>query len=366
MKKLTRHWQGTKGDPRFAGAKASRSRDIFAFTLIEIIGALAIVAILASLIVPVIVRQIDRAAWDAEVTNCGAISNAIVLQVLRNKTVPGTNTWAFDTAAWLNMSPLAIATNARGCARQYLVDRSGWLGSPASYNAQTSNGTTNPLNARIILLSTIAGTLPPSPDFTDLWNTPERAVPSSWAGWKGRGEDLVIQRLNLQPLFRRVILFNRDGVNGPAYFSIDTSSLSGVQPLIDAYYLNGSDLGMYSGTNLLSTEMIVRDISRDYHSGVWTDDPGPGPLSGTSSNLQSLTVAFLLSGPASGTRGFVDAMASYMNAYSSWAGTCFAPGFGSAGPPQSLILQDVNNCFVTPKGTGKGGGGDPGPCALVQ
>src|SRR5689334_3602689 len=95
------------------------------FTLIEMIGALAVIAILASLMVPVVIRQIDRAAWNQEVINLGAVSNAVVLQALRNKTVSSGNTWYTDSAAWLNMSPNAIATNARGFSRAFVVDPAG-------------------------------------------------------------------------------------------------------------------------------------------------------------------------------------------------------------------------------------------------
>ena len=334
------------------------------FTLIEVIGALAVLAILASLLVPVVVRQIDNAAWNQEVTNLGAISNAIVLQVLRNKTIPSTNTWFSDAAKWLDMSPAGVASNPRGYARQYLVDTTGWLGNPAAYNPQSTNGTGAmvPSKARIILLSNIGSAVPaPPPSFDDLWNTPDRMVPGSWAGWNGKAEDLVVQRINLQPLFHHVILYNRDTNNFIAYFSIDTNGPAPVTPSqVDTYYLDGSVLGLYSNnaTVLTSTELINRDLSRTYLDGLWTDDIGPGPVSAGSSNLQSTAFAFLLSPPRSQTRGVVDALSSFMNAYSSWAGTCFNNVPAS---PQNQILLSVMQCFIS-----QDTNGNKGPCTLVQ
>src|SRR5262249_43531602 len=120
---------------------------VIAFTLIEMIGSLAVIAILASMLLPVIVRQIDRAAWTAEAANVGSISNAIVMQVLRNKTVSSTNTWASDAALWTGLPTTSITTNPRRNTRAFLMDSSGWLGSTTLPYVQTNTGTTVPTSA---------------------------------------------------------------------------------------------------------------------------------------------------------------------------------------------------------------------------
>ncbi len=56
------------------------------------IGALAVVVILASMLIPVVVKQIDKAAWNAESTTLGSISTAIVMQAIKNKIIRSTQT----------------------------------------------------------------------------------------------------------------------------------------------------------------------------------------------------------------------------------------------------------------------------------
>jgi type II secretory pathway pseudopilin PulG len=337
---------------------------LFAFTLIEMIGALAVVAILASVLVPVVIRQIDRAAWTQEVANLGAISNAIVLQVVRNKQVSATTAWPTDTAGWLNMSPASIATNPRGYSRAFLIDPAGWFGLVSLPYSQTTNGTVITNTARMMIVSTIATALPVSPatplsasQFNDIWITQDRAKPidsvgnSIWSSWNGRGEDVVIQRINLQPLFHRVILYNRDGVTDPAYFSIDKNGPVQVISNRDAYYLDGSLLGIYNTSTLVSTEIINRDMSRVFETGSWIADIGAGPLSSSSSNFQDIATAFVASSPQA--PGVADALTTFMNAYSSWSGTCFT----NANLADGFVINSVINCFV--------GQGTP-PCALLQ
>src|SRR5437870_4070540 len=101
-------------------------------TLIELIGVAAVLVILGLALVPVVVRRIDRAAWTKEVNDTLAISNALVLQALRNYSIPDatTNTatgWAAAVANWTSRPVSQIATNNRGFARLFLYESGGWL-----------------------------------------------------------------------------------------------------------------------------------------------------------------------------------------------------------------------------------------------
>ena len=58
-----------------------------------------------------------------------------------------------------------------------------------------------------------------------IWNTPLRASPWPTTTWNGRGEDLVIQRINLDPLFFRVIL-NPIDMNPSGSFAIENNGTS--------------------------------------------------------------------------------------------------------------------------------------------
>ncbi len=59
-----------------------------AFTLIEMIGVLAIIALVAAAITPVVIRRDDLAALSKETADLSAISSALQLQILRTYTIP--------------------------------------------------------------------------------------------------------------------------------------------------------------------------------------------------------------------------------------------------------------------------------------
>jgi type II secretory pathway pseudopilin PulG len=56
--------------------------------LIEMIGVLAIIAIVAAVLVPATIRQMDAAAKTREWTDLSAISNALTLHIVQNKSFP--------------------------------------------------------------------------------------------------------------------------------------------------------------------------------------------------------------------------------------------------------------------------------------
>src|SRR6266568_3201747 len=70
------------------GPQGSRHPGARGHTLIEFIGVLAVLAILALALTPVVIRRMDSAAWTKEVNDMTAISNALVLQTLKNYSIP--------------------------------------------------------------------------------------------------------------------------------------------------------------------------------------------------------------------------------------------------------------------------------------
>jgi hypothetical protein len=338
------------------------------------IGALAIVAILAAALGTVVIRRIDQAALTQEVANLGSISNAIVLQAIRNQNLPSTNTWATIAAAWAGLPVSAITTTPRNYSRAFLIDGSGWLGTNALPYTQTNTGTTIPVSARVMIVSTISKALPVSTgtptaaSFNDIWNTPDGTKPGTWSTWTGSGRDIVIQRINLQPLFHRVILFNRESnTNVQCYATVNGGSQLPLTNQWDAYYLHGSVLGLGTNSNLLLTEVVNSDMSRSYESGSWSDQIGAGPPAtlGTT-NLDAIAYAFVnspfppITKKGDNTVGVADSLLAYMNAYGSWANMdpCFS--YGGNGTVNKVveyqIMQAVATCF---------GGSAQGTCTIV-
>jgi type II secretory pathway pseudopilin PulG len=285
-------------------------------TLIEVIGMLAIVAILTAAITPVAVRRIDIAARAKEYSDLNAISNAIVMQIIRSYSIPGTTAWATNVATWLNQPVTNIVVNPRKFQRLYLADPTSSPSLPYTQSGNVGWGS-QPVDGRVMVVSSIARTnVPPTIDFNETWNWNNvlnpTAKPASWSTFPGNGDDVCIERINIQSLFYQLILVNRDqappgatnapfNINGttPPYIITNLAYANGA--IFRDYYLAGTTLGLWStnnnssGTNALAiTYIINQDSSFVFENGTWnlqiqgclscTNAPPP---SSTSNNLAS-------------------------------------------------------------------------------
>ena len=165
------------------------------FTLLELMGVLAILGILSSMLVPNVLRAIDRAAVRAEAATVQQLGEQIRLHFRTENTLPPPASWAMSLATYADLSSLDVATNARGISRVYLQD-------PATTPSR-----------RVMLLSVMRTglALPPADaitraaQFEALWQTPDGMVPdsTSWSGWSAwssvaaAADYLLIERINL-------------------------------------------------------------------------------------------------------------------------------------------------------------------------
>ena len=97
-----------------------------AFTLLEFIGVLAVIAILAAALVPVVIKRVDIAAVNTETANLNNLSHALVLQALHNYQIPDQTTWAAAVGNWLSLPAASITNNARNYNRAFLYDAGGF------------------------------------------------------------------------------------------------------------------------------------------------------------------------------------------------------------------------------------------------
>jgi hypothetical protein len=328
----------------------------------------------------VVVRQIDRAARNAEIQNLTAIGSNYITAVLKTQAIPDSTTWASAVANYLGLPVSGIIANARGVTRTYLVDPGAVFPISIPYS-QSVTGFWPAPTARVLLISSIDAknglpALTTATDFNSTWNWDpaiNSALPGgNWAGWNGRAYDVVIQRINLQPLFHHVLLFSQ---SAPMYYAINGAGNTNNPVKTDSYYLDGSLLGLYTNyvvaPNLQATEIINRDMSR-YYFNTWGDQPGPGPpgiSTSTFTNLDNLAYAFVSETNAppgslrgDNTVGVADWLLAYMASYSSYANTypCFAyTGQGNNNKvPEIQMLSDVINCFGN-------GGQAQGGCQIV-
>src|SRR2546425_11610900 len=260
------------------GGQAFRLR--VGWTLIESIAVMAVIAILAAMVAPTIIKRVDRAAWTQETANLNAIGDALTQSIVRTKTIPTFTNWASAVASQMSLPVSAITTNVRRYARAFLIDPMVTIGGADLPYTQTINGTTKPNNARVMIVSSLGGPLPNGissapqdvPTFQAIWDTPEGGTP---AGWTMSGDDLRIKKLNLETLFHQLVLFNHDPASVVAPFSVDggttTNVLSGqAWQGGNSYYLEGTDLWLLdSSYNVRTRYLLRRNISFVFESGSW-------------------------------------------------------------------------------------------------
>ncbi|PWU21104.1 MAG: hypothetical protein C5B50_02515 [Verrucomicrobia bacterium] len=326
------------------------------FSIIELIGVMAVLAILAGAMAPAVLRQTDRAAKVRETANLSTMAATLTQYIIRSNTIPqlnnadpatDPNSWAQVIGSEMTMAPASIYRNSRGFVRIFMIDQSGWLAGNLPYieNQPPYGVMTAPTNCRVMILSTIDTALPstltnyPSSGgqavFNDIWSTPYGSLPTNsiWSGasgYKGNYDDLLIQRINLDPLFHRVALVNGDtNLNGQGYYSANGGSpiaVPGGGTGFNAYHLDGTVLGLHFTNRVLMYKEVIRsDISRIFERGIWRDEIGIGIVSNGVPDFTVIAAAFFNAPSCPGAqwgatpRGVSDALGAFMYGYATWA-----------------------------------------------
>lgn len=360
------------------------------FTLIEMVGILAVIVILATVIVSTTVRQLDIAAGDLEGANLSKYAAALQSNIQRNRYIPGTNDMAQRIASELGMDLKDVTTNSRANPRLFVVDPGFQIGlaqvRPPFQQTNTGCGfvgtngyTAPPIKPRLMLLSNMGPVNWPAnlasmndSDFDTLWNTADGSLPAGgpWAGWQGQPGDVRVQRINLSPLFVHLILYNYASTNRGQY-TIDYSSRAEVPNLnpvgnptngIDAYFIKGTVLdlisGISSGSATQAEVVITRDTSFAYVQQIWQSSINLGSRVDSraamiGNALWSTAAAFLASPYNTNTTTkppqVVNDMANFMGAYVNWANSGFYPATGTnvgaylvASNSQAILFSHVN------------------------
>ncbi len=314
------------------------TRSCAGFTLIEVIGVLAVIALLAVAVTASVIRRVDQAALTRERADLNTIAEAYTQSSVRNKTIPGTNanSWAASVASQISMPTIRITTNSRNFSRVFLVDPALSINGSGLGYIQTSNGTTKPLNARVLIASSLDGV--PSASFSNFWNLAEN-------------DNVLVKKLDVGPLFHRLILIDHDTANA-ALFSIDATNTMVVPPGgvgWDKYYLDGTEVGLHGSDGSVQTRYTLkRSISFVFEDGAWRGAvEGGQTFNETATEFLNKATLFFNSPVNSGVNqgasqySVIMTMYTFMFDYTLWANECFYRHGSTSLPPEYELLYLV-------------------------
>lgn len=347
------------------------------------VGVLAVIMILATLVFGVTVRQLDAIEARKEDATLSRFAQALERSIQRTRTIPGSTNWIQTIAVEAGADLMAVSQNPRYNARVLWIDPRLEIGSngqglpyqqtiAGSVVTNADGAVIPPVNARLILFSSLG---PPFPaavvnggttatNFDAAWNAAPETLPAvgPWGTWGGLGRDLRVQRVNLAPLFVRLTL-NNHASPGQGRYSIDglgTNAVPNGISGVNAYFIKGTTLGLLTHTNTLEAQQVLRrDCNFVYNLGVWRGTVfNPPPV--TPPVMEYMAELFYRSPWNNNASGgatqetVLSAMEAFMAAYNTWAAlgtwpkSSSEPVFQAVSAAQNAMSQAALNLINNP------------------
>jgi len=319
--------------------KRTRSRG---YTLIELVGVLAIIAILAAVVTENILERMKRQMRQTEASNLATFADAMRKSIARTKSVPGAGDLPARIATELSLPGSKVTTTPYKYTRYFFMHPDFRVGTNSTstipYTQTVRGSTVEPANCKALIISSVG---PIDEDlipaemtgttFTNLWDASEE--------WDALARDVKLQRIELRDLFHRVILNNLDGYR-PAPYSVEsTNTLTYIVAggRLETWFIDTTALNLHLASGELQTcEIIREDVSYVFENGRWVRylTGGRGTGSGV---FGSLVDAFLNSSLYGGRKfaadqqSIVDEIYNYLWYVALWANDGF-PGDDKSNP----------------------------------
>jgi prepilin-type N-terminal cleavage/methylation domain-containing protein len=268
-----------------------------AFTLIEMIGVMAIMGILAAIVIPPMIARVETSDAEKEDANLEEIARALLAGIKAEGRIPNPDVNPTASQGWASMASTysVLGSNAvlRSVIRSTNDTTRRFFLSPqltnflnGSYSAGSTWGISNfPNSAYFVLLSVskddmqFAGTCRTNANlasndivwlqnWAQIYNTAGRVIADnlnivgtiagSSARWTNRGQFLHLKIVNLRDLFCRVDLYDR---HSPVSFSTPLNNSSGDKPTQSEIYSSGFKIYI-SDTNANNWENGISLISQ--------------------------------------------------------------------------------------------------------
>ena len=252
------------------------------FSLLEMIGVMAVMAIMAGALAPSVFQLIEEGYQDAEEQSLKTIAQALERSISNRKVIPtqNVNDWSNVVADYASLPPQRVSANDKHFSRRMYADPMFFNTSNQNFAgySQTQGLVVAPHSPRLMLVSSLIGNvstnLTTHAQFSDVWEqTADAQIVES--------KTLKIERINLNSLFVRVVLTNAStqqtgfALEGATEGAIAANS-SGVDGARSIYVLAGTHVVLNAapypgGTGL--RQFIVRDqksLRYELQGSAWT------------------------------------------------------------------------------------------------
>ena len=247
------------------------------FSLLEMIGVMAVMAILAGALAPSIFQMIEEGYQGAEAQSMETVAEALQDYVRYTKTIPTdqADNWTTAVADYAGLSPNRVRYNDKNFERRLYIDPDffgGGGGGSGTFFSQDQGLSNMPVSPRVMLVSSLDGAvrqrLNSADRFDDVWNQESDARIKE-------SKTVFIERVNLAPLFKRVVLSNANASQaGYVLESGSEGSIAGESGGSDGvrtiYVVAGSKLSLraapYPGGTTMRQLIVDRDVSVRYET----------------------------------------------------------------------------------------------------
>lgn len=219
---------------------ASRFTSSPGFSLVELIGVMAILAILASFITPNVINQLRSAKRDAEDQQLANIAQGIELYLRQTKSFPAN--LSVLSPDYVPVSSGQLTNNANGFLRYYFVQPN-----ISGYTNAAGLDPSTLADSRVLLITDLTQNANPAitteKEFETWWNTDETGTP-----------DLKIHRGHVGHLFHLLSL-SADGAGGS--YTIDgtaTNAGAGTLALHTRYHMTGTTVALDEANTFVTAE----------------------------------------------------------------------------------------------------------------
>lgn len=250
------------------------------FTLIEMIGVLTIIAIIASALVPNISREITRAIADAEDIELNALAMTFKKYIGEYHIIPGTaaGQWNTAIAPLIENSSSRILNNRASGTRRLILRSTNGLGTvPYDQSAMFAAGiipqgnlpAVFPDQMRFLLVSNLAGSAPviilTDAQFDAVWNQ-TGIIPAGFT----TGNKFRLERISLASMFFPVTI-SCTSLSGVPRWSIDAAPVKSLNmAAFTVYLLSGTKINLFQGAVPQGTLVVSKAVGIIYDGTTWS------------------------------------------------------------------------------------------------